>query len=424
MGAIPGIGGVTVGFEGAGELCESPPFQGILAVVGLIVSWLTRGFGLSDLCRRLNEKFISPCRKVRYNKEDFYLNLFYEKIKAHPDFYLKIDAMDAKNKILSRRSLDNLFTQLQTPEAKTAYLVESWFNFSASKFLFLGAGGTWWLWKDVSKKGWNHVRNGVGDLPILADLTAAINIVFYAISALDSIDIALRLFLSMGAAAYNPQSHWFKNAVRVLLAGVIYTGILSLAIASGVGMGALASTVQASDWFVKLIKPVFGNYANFMQFYAGLVNYRAIARFLVIFLPRFQRYNNFMDWLLKFIGAKGTEEASQPLIGDVGVQKAQILEMLEKINKEDKEYIVNTTEEKFANEKLPYLGMKFFGFSLKEKSEKPLQPIASEEVTGSFEEETRRGCCDRISKLFYSWWNTSSTGNDVNVVPTRLSTSL
>ncbi|WP_264770215.1 hypothetical protein [Coxiella burnetii] len=54
----------------------------------------------------------------------------------------------------------------------------------------------------MSKKGWNHVRNGVGDLPILADLTAAINIVFYAISALDSIDIALRLFLSMGAAAY------------------------------------------------------------------------------------------------------------------------------------------------------------------------------------------------------------------------------
>ncbi|ABX77688.1 hypothetical protein [Coxiella burnetii] len=53
------------------------------------------------------------------------MNLFYEKIKAHPDFYLKIDAMDAKNKILSRRSLDNLFTQLQTPEAKTAYLVES-----------------------------------------------------------------------------------------------------------------------------------------------------------------------------------------------------------------------------------------------------------------------------------------------------------
>ncbi|MFQ6274757.1 hypothetical protein [Coxiella burnetii] len=41
---------------------------------------------------------------------------------------------------------------------------------------------------------------------------------------------------------------------------------------------------------------------------------------------------------MKFIGAKGTEEASQPLIGDVGVQKAQILEMLEKINKEDKEY--------------------------------------------------------------------------------------
>ncbi|WP_260554339.1 hypothetical protein [Coxiella burnetii] len=117
----------------------------------------------------------------------------------------------------------------------------------------------------MSKKGWNHVRNGVGDLPILADLTAAINIVFYAISALDSIDIALRLFLSMGAAAYNPQSHWFKNAVLVLLAGVIYTGIFSLAIASGVGIGALASTVQASDWFVKLIKPVFGNYANFMQ---------------------------------------------------------------------------------------------------------------------------------------------------------------
>ncbi|AML49435.1 hypothetical protein AYM02_09055 [Coxiella burnetii] len=107
-----------------------------------------------------------------------------------------------------------------------------------------------------------------------------------------------------------------------------------------------------------------------------------------------------MDWLLKFIGAKGTEEASQPLIGDVGVKKAQILEMLEKINKEDKEYIVNTTEEKFANEKLPYLGMKFFGFSLKEKSEKPLQPIASEEVTGSFEEETRRGCCDQQTILF------------------------
>ncbi|MFK3618112.1 hypothetical protein WJ883_11825, partial [Coxiella burnetii] len=116
----PGIGGVTGGFEGGGGVCEGPPFQGSLAVVGLIVSWLTRGFGLSDLCRRLNEKFISPCRKVRYNKEDFYLNLFYEKIKAHPDFYLKIDAMDAKNKILSRRSLDNLFTQLLTPEAKTA----------------------------------------------------------------------------------------------------------------------------------------------------------------------------------------------------------------------------------------------------------------------------------------------------------------
>ncbi|WP_155106171.1 hypothetical protein [Coxiella burnetii] len=44
--------------------------------------------------------------------------------------------------------------------------------------------------------------------------------------------------------------------------------------------------------------------------------------------------------------------------------------------------------------------MKFFGFSLKEKSEKPLQPIASEEVTGSFEEETRRGCCDQQTILF------------------------
>ncbi|WP_267256786.1 hypothetical protein [Coxiella endosymbiont of Ornithodoros maritimus] len=63
------------------------------------------------------------------------------------------------------------------------------------------------------------MHNGVGDLPIFADLTAIINIVFYTVSVLDSIDITLRLFLSMSFAVYNPQSHWFKNAVRVLLAG-------------------------------------------------------------------------------------------------------------------------------------------------------------------------------------------------------------
>ncbi|WP_267256785.1 hypothetical protein [Coxiella endosymbiont of Ornithodoros maritimus] len=40
-----------------------------------------------------------------------------------------------------------------------------------------------------------------------------------------------------------------------------------------------------------------------------------------------------MDWLLKFIGTKETEETSQPFTGDVGVQKTQVLEMLEKINK-------------------------------------------------------------------------------------------
>ena len=136
MGIIPGISGVTLGFGGVGKLWKNPPFQAILAVVILIVSWLTRGFDLSDLCRRFNEKFISPCQKVRYNKEDFCLHLFYGKIKAHPNFFLKVDVMDVKNKILSKCSFDNLFTQLQTPEAKTAYLVKSWFNFIASKFLF------------------------------------------------------------------------------------------------------------------------------------------------------------------------------------------------------------------------------------------------------------------------------------------------
>ncbi len=44
--------------------------------------------------------------------------------------------MDPKNKMLSKRSFDNLFTQLQTPEEKTDYLLESWFNFIAAKFLF------------------------------------------------------------------------------------------------------------------------------------------------------------------------------------------------------------------------------------------------------------------------------------------------
>ena len=49
----------------------------------------------------------------------------------------------------------------------------------------------------------------------------------------------------------------------VFLAGAIYTGIFSLAIASGVGMVALASSVHTNDIFVKFMKPVLGNYANY-----------------------------------------------------------------------------------------------------------------------------------------------------------------